>query len=281
MMMEEAKLLLAEFRYADVWKIVKDMPRDELPSEIPFDEIKEMMHLLDKIGVLSDSSDWKQVHESPGLSTFYRRYPDFSSQLSVKIDCTLEVCAMTLLSLIHEIDLLPLWFPTSAFVQLLEARTVRKPSPVELVIYVRTRPPWPLQEREQCNHYKGIDCLDDGYIAILCNSLADEIVPDAAPGAVRNIVMPPSGIIIRPVNQDHTRLEVVYTVDPRIPFVPEWLLNLVLGSIATSIVDVLKNSAAIVERDEYQTRINDPENAYYNHLRSRMGKLDMISPLST
>jgi hypothetical protein len=94
-----------------------------------------------------------------------------------------------------------------------------------------------LGEREQCNHYQGVDCLDENprHIGILCHPLPDEVIEDSPPGITRLKVFEPSGFIFDYVTPTSTKLRMVYTVDPWIGRVPEWLISFFLGLIAPRI----------------------------------------------
>ena len=247
-----------------------------IPPDIPV-ELIELVHSQMTAIEGGDEDRWSLVKEDQDIGTYFcRPLDEEATTISVKVEATLPVSLLTAMALIHEVDLMPLWLMKNAgeMIKLLDVRKLRKPKVFDLVMYVRTQPPWPISEREQCNHYRGVDCLDEERqrVGILCHPLDDEIIPDHKPGAIRAKILEPSGFVFERVSEQVTKLRMVYTIDPWIGYVPDWLIGLFLGLIAPRILGAVQAGTEVVEREEFQERINDASNTFFVKLKQRMSQ---------
>jgi len=267
---------ILESRYLAAKRLLDKLDRTVIPTDIPLDEVHLVQSQMSAIEGFDDLEDrWTHLKHEDGVDTFFcRPSGSDSSILSVKVEATLDVPVMTCMSLIHEVDLFPNWMMknTNGMVRMVDARLLRKPKVFDLVAYLRTQPPWPLSEREQCNHYRGVDYLDETpkRIGILCHPLPDEAIPDHIPGATRMKIFEPSGIIFEPISAKTTKLRIVYTIDPWMGYIPDWLIGIFLGFIAPRIIAAVQSGSEIVQSEDFQVRIQDIQSPYYSKLKLRL-----------
>lgn len=68
-----------------------------------------------------------------------------------------------------------------------------------------------------------------------------------------------------------TKITAVTRVDPKMQFIPDWLLNAVNRMFAFMIIEGVRQAVDILERDDrYSKRYLDPGNEFYNYLRRRI-----------
>lgn len=74
-------------------------------------------------------------------------------------------------------------------------------------------------------------------------------------------------------------------VDPQIAVVPTWLIDFAVRNLGFLILLAIRRAVNIVKEDpEYHTRMTDPDNSFYQHIRRRItasipGEAQFIPPV--
>lgn len=276
--------LLQESKFAKAIEFVESS-RLKVPDDIPIESIRYRVDCLNKLREACLSNDgWSLQRESEDLRTFYRNLEGTSNIHSIRLDGDVDAPVFTLLALFHEVDLFKKWIPSYSFLGLSFSRLLDHPSPTELIVHLSFNVPWPFQSRYTLFRCEGIDCMDDKenpQIAVILNNLTCEEDYGVEDPGVKTTFYDPSGILLTPLGAGKTRVQIVVNVDPQIPLVPDWLIDLAVRNLAFLIVYRIRAAVEIVkDDDEYMQRSNDPQSAFYEHLRRRFRESWPDEPIS-
>lgn len=76
-----------------------------------------------------------------------------------------------------------------------------------------------------------------------------------------------------PLGGGITRVQICVNLDPKIDLVPDWLIDFAVRNLAFLILLAIRRAVEIVKNDpEYHSRMTDPKNAFYNHIRRRISE---------
>jgi hypothetical protein len=116
-----------------------------------------------------------------------------------------------------------------------------------------------------------MDDADSPQIGVVLNNLTSEESYEIKDEAVKTDFHAPSGVLLTPLAKGTTKVQVVANLDPRIAFVPEWLIDIAVRNLAFLIILRIRKAVEIVKADpEYHKRMQDPLNDFYNHIRKRI-----------
>ena len=83
----------------------------------------------------------------------------------------------------------------------------------------------------------------------------------------------PSGVLLTPLGGGKTRVQICVQLDPKIELVPDWLIDFAVRNLAFLILLAIRRAVEIVKSDpEYHSRMTDPKNSFYNHIRRRIAE---------
>ena len=183
------------------------------------------------IEMIRDETGWTLVHSSDGIATSYRQEAN-SPICSIKVRGVMDSPAMSLVTLISEIDLLP------HFISLLPMQIdiLKDESDFSKIVHAKVDLLWPISGRDVVIHGRGVDMLEHGRIAILMNSCESKAhpdihIPDSSSGYVR-CGLRPGGAIIRPLTANLTYIEFISNVDPKLAVIPDFLVNFFTRKLA-------------------------------------------------
>ncbi len=264
-------------RESKLFELVRTLEKREIeiPEDIPIDDIRARVSSLEELRAVCMSDDgWILQKDSKGVRTLYQNHPSKSHIHSIRLDGDVDAPVFILLSMLHEVDMFHKWIPTYSFLGLGLAELVSQPSPTELLVHLTVNVPWPFKKRYCFFHCDGIDCMDDvksPQIGVIFKNLDSEEQYNIVDDAVKTKFFSPSGVLLTPVGDGRTKLQVVVNLDPQIALIPEWLIDIAVRNFAYLIVLQIRKAVDIVKSDpEYTRRMLDPENAFYNHVKRRI-----------
>lgn len=271
---DEVRALFRESKLVQLVSTAENQS-ESMPADIPIDNIRRRVNALKSLRASCQSDDgWVLQKETHNVRTLYRNNQTHPHIHSIRLDGDVEAPVFILLALLHEVDMFSKWIPTYSFLGLNFARLISHPSPTELLVHINIHIPWPFTNRYCFFHCDGIDCMDDPdspHIGVIMNNLTSETENGVTDDSVKTDFHPPSGVLLTPLGQGTTKVQVVVNLDPKIALVPDWLIDFAVRNLAFLIVLQFRKAVEIVKRDpEYQKRMADPENEFYAHVRRRI-----------
>lgn len=224
-----------------------------LPIAVAIDATEARLRELG--AALQSDAGWTLVHDSDGIATYYKQDAG-SAHVSMKVRAVMDSPVLDLVTLISEIDLLPTFitFVPLTVVLLKEASDFCK------TLQVAVDMPWPLSGRDVVIDGRGVDLLDDelGAIAIMMRELhadtyADLAVPEPPRGYVRMGVQQ-CGAMIRPLTSELTYLEAIFSVDPKLAVVPDWLINFFTKKLTHMGVSLFRTQCRNIPCSQFEDR---------------------------
>jgi hypothetical protein len=266
--------LYAESKLVELAENASESP-EEVPPDIPIENIYERVASLKALRAACNTDEgWTLQKESKGVRTLYKNLPSLSHVHSLRLDGEVDAPVFTLLALLHEVDMFHKWIPTYAFLGLEFAKLIAHPSPTELLVHLGVKVPWPFTNRYCFFHCDGIDCMDDpggAQIGVIMNNLTNEAEYDIRDPGVKTNFHPPSGILLTPIRDGRTMVQIVVNLDPQIALVPDWLIDIAVRNLAYLILLQIRKAVEIVKSDpEYQKRMTDPNSDFYAHIKRRI-----------
>ena len=271
---EWCEALYAESKLVEFVKLAKSGVH-KVPSCIPIDDIIKRVSSLDDLrDVCRSDIGWILQKESKGIRTFYRHDSSNRHIHSIRLDGEVDAPLFILLAMLHEVDLFHKWIPTYAFLGLEFATQIAHPSPTELLVHLSVNVPWPFRNRYCFFHCDGIDCMDDteeAQIGVIISNRTNEAEFNISPTGVKTHFHPPSGILLTPLDDGRTRVQIVVNLDPQIALIPEWLIDIAVRSLAYLIILQFRKAVEIVKSDpEYHKRMTSQDSDFYNHIKRRI-----------
>ena len=271
---ELLKILYAESKLVDIAKLTEGNEPTDYP-DIPLADIKKRVDSLNSLRAVCQSDEgWTLQKDSKGVRTLYQNNPTQLRIHSIRIDGIVDAPVFILLSMLHEVDLFSKWIPTYSFLGLQFARLVAHPSATELIVHLNVNVPWPFTNRYCFFHCDGIDCMDDpegAQIGVILNNLTSEADYNIVDEGTKTHFHPPSGVLLTPLGEGKTKVQIVVNLDPQIAFIPDWLIDIAVRNLAYLIMLQIRKAVEIVKQDpEYHKRMVDPESIFYNHIKRRI-----------
>ena len=271
---DEIRTLFQESKLVQLVSTAEKQP-DSFPVDIPIDNIRRRVDSLASLRVSCESDHgWVLQKETHKVRTLYQNNPSRSHVHSIRLDGDVEAPVFILLALLHEVDMFSKWLPSYSFLGLNFARLISHPSPTELLVHLNIHVPWPFTNRYCFFHCDGIDCMDDPdrpQIGVILNNLSSEAENGVKDDSVKTDFYAPSGVLLTPLGDGRTKVQVVVNLDPKIALVPDWLIDLAVRNLAFLIILQFRKAVEIVKQDpEYLKRMADPGNEFYAHIKRRI-----------
>jgi START domain len=205
-----------------------------------------------------DEDDWQVMREKNGVRTLYR--PEESSGThSFKVSGEIHAPMTSIVAVLYEIDLFHHWFPKLKF-----SRELTLLSRYHKLIHLEIDIPWPISNREVVADAYGVDMLEDNKIAIFLRSIDEHPLvqlPEANPHCVRAEIIR-GGFIIEPLSPNSCELHFMLNVDAKIPVLPYWAINSVVGKLIHVLHGFIANAAQFDEDSSYAERVRKNRDMY-------------------
>ena len=271
---EHLKALYQESKLVEIVQLADSDDLMDTP-ELPMSQIRKRVGALyDLRTVCQTDEGWILQKDSKGVRTLNQNHPERRNIHSIRLDGVVNSPVFCLLALFHEVDLFSKWIPTYSCLGLQFGRLIDNPSPTELVVHLNIRIPWPFANRYCFFHCDGIDCMDDptgAQIGVILSNLSSEAEYKVVDEGTKTIFHPPSGVLLTPLGDGTTKVQIVVNLDPQISFIPDWLIDIAVRNLAYLIMLQIRKAVEIVKNDpEYRKRMTDPDSAFYNHIKRRI-----------
>jgi hypothetical protein len=243
---------------------------------------------------IEDDEGWKLVSDHGNGDGTYYRYDEANAAHFFKVRGTVHVSVLYLCSIIMELDLFSEWFPNCR-----KSVSQGEVSRYYRAAYMLISAPWPFSSRDVLMLGAGIDDLEArNRIVIVAHSIPFagmeplQLVSSASTPGMRTLNSPgevPPGIQV-PVHNDsnvvcdiiytgfevkmasptETRLSFMLSVDPKVPNIPQGVLNWMSGKVMWGMLGGMEAAAKRAMRQDskyYQRRRERPD--VYDLLRQR------------
>jgi hypothetical protein len=199
---------------------------------------------------------WTLKSSTSSDDDVWYRWEEESGTHSFRVEGFVHAPLFNILALIYEFDLFPSWFPMMS-----EGYMLGQPSPFCRFARLVAWAPWPLANRE---------CLLRGYGDIYAGNSVAIFATDAKAGETEDGVNVPqvssentrsnvriAGFHFVPVSNNCVLVRTFFNIDPQIPLLPEWMLNLIIGNFCGALLGLMRKHASINKMigSEHERRI--------------------------
>eukprot|EP00047_Mylnosiga_fluctuans_P007771 m.255438 g.255438 ORF g.255438 m.255438 type:complete len:342 (-) comp19481_c0_seq1:79-1104(-) len=294
-LLKDDKVMLAEARFGALeshWRAGAhagcDSCRDFVEgilNSVARTDLRARAHRVAAVRASVASDDgWILQRDADGIRTLYRLEPG-NSHIILRAECDIDSPVLDILALFYEVDLYTRWMPTYKLIGLKAATILENPSPTKLLVHIVANVPWPMQTRDLCIAIDGVDCMDDGnahrqIVVLLDSSEMFEGKAIPAPAAsITRMEMRHGALILTPhvVNGGGTatRLQLTCAIDPKLPMIPDCLINFGVRHLAYMALDKMRKEIAALHGSElYAGRIVEHD-AFYGFIRRRLEELQL------
>lgn len=247
---------------------------------------------------IDDDEGWKLVSDQGNGDGTYYRYDEANDAHFFKVRGTVHVSVLYICSIIMELDLFSEWFPNCR-----KSVSQGEVSRYYRAAYMLIGAPWPFSSRDVLMLGAGIDDLEaHSRIVIVAHSIPFAgmeprtfVGSDSTPGT-RTLntagVVPPgiqvpvhndsnvacdiiySGFEVKMSTPTETRLSFMLSVDPKVPNIPQGVLNWLSGKVMWGMLGGMESAAKKAMRKDskyYQRRRERPD--VYELLRQRYNEM--------
>jgi len=201
---------------------------------------------------IKSTEGWEIIRDSNEIKTMYKNEPG-SPIHSIKCDAYIEAPLLNILTLINEHTMYHHFIPIIDKCYMIHQETA-----FSKLIFLAVKSPWPFATRECCLYGKGTDnLLEDSSIFLEvhdCDQTTywDKNVtfPEPTPNNVRITV--DAGCILTAVENNKTRIQVVVKIDPKLDYIPLWLLNFCTRHLTYLIFSMFRDKAVRLDDKLYQ-----------------------------
>jgi hypothetical protein len=214
--------------------------------------------------------EWLLKRDVKGIQTYYRSEEGNPSQ-SLKVTMTMNADIFTILVCLNELELYDGWIPF-----LKKGDILGQLSAARVMCYFCVGMPWPLNARDVQLYGYAVDALDMDRVLIFARS--HDAVDDwefssstfeeskkPAPEVKKNVVrmvMHRAGFIVKPLDENHTKITWIVNTDPKLALVPYWFLNFMVRSIAHTMFEKLHKIVTNFTGSVYEERIATKQFVY-------------------
>lgn len=243
---------------------------------------------------IEDDEGWKLVSDHGNGDGTYYRYDEANDAHFFKVRGTVKVSVLYICSIIMELDLFSEWFPNCK-----KSVSQGEVSRYYRAAYMLIGAPWPFSSRDVLMLGAGIDDLEaHNRIVIVAHSIpfagqeprkfvGSDTTPGTrslhAPGPIPPGINVPvhndsnvvcdiiyTGFEVKMVTPTETRLSFMLSVDPKVPNIPQGVLNWMSGKVMWGMLGGMESAAKRAMRQDskyYQRRRERPD--VYDLLRQR------------
>ncbi|KAL0476596.1 hypothetical protein AKO1_006092 [Acrasis kona] len=232
-------------------------------------ESAEAKRILDQI---DNPNGWQLCADKDDIKTFYKKDERSNTPLHVvKLEGTVNSPIFNVLSIFYEIDLYKTWLP-----RLTASDNLAQYGRYRFLCYFALDMPWPFYNRDMVNYGYGVDLLETNSILVVIRSIEKQefdhfpgaTIPEPDANGTCRMSLNYSGIKITPMSENQTHVTLIANVDPRISYIPGWVMNGMTHNFAYLVLAKLRTVAAQVPHSEYADRIKN--NIIYTDIRERM-----------
>jgi len=211
----------------------------------------------------------KESYNKISCKEFDLSYKQVDKLLYIRIAKELEVNLIDLIALIYENQFYPMWFPFSK-----SAETILQPAQASKVIYMVSSFPV-VSNRDFLVYGYGVNCLrDEGSIYLLVKSieensgLFEDVFKSKQNKKYVRADIKVFGFEIKVTGKNKVSLNGIINCDPKISFIPTWLINQVVKQFAKILFNKLVSIASNYKGSKYENKNpNDLDKQFYEFMR--------------
>ncbi|GAM22793.1 hypothetical protein SAMD00019534_059680 [Acytostelium subglobosum LB1] len=246
---------------------IKQLLDDQYTTCKRFDRLRqESEECNNLLRMLENTDNWTDISNSDGIQTFYK--DNGGGMHSIRMEGIVDSSLFDICSTVLEVDLYHSWIP-----RLKDATQLADDSRFRKAIYCRVSCPWPVDDRDIVVYGYGIDLLEESNkVVVFARSFEDGDfegvdLPDVPTKTVR-VDTKISGFVMQPISPTQTFVQVVSLTDPKMAFIPYWLLNFITNQFAHYLfVSLRRQTKSVASSPVYQERIKT--NPLYNELKDK------------
>eukprot|EP00455_Lapot_gusevi_P044404 TRINITY_DN5540_c0_g1_i4.p1 TRINITY_DN5540_c0_g1~~TRINITY_DN5540_c0_g1_i4.p1 ORF type:complete len:368 (-),score=52.47 TRINITY_DN5540_c0_g1_i4:243-1247(-) len=241
------------------------------PEHLRFLEDLELSNSIKKdaaevrrlLQVIRDDSDWTLVADSDEILTLYRQEAN-SNMHSIKIKSTIRTSLLDVIPMFNEVDLIP----NILSLLPLTACRLKQVSRFRQLVYFKAGLMWPVSDRDVALEGHGFDLLEDGMVVCQIRGVEQDTcpVPDvvipAPPPSCTRLGMGLCGAVLYPMSPDCVELHVVFNIDPKIAYIPDYFLNWVTRKLAHFGFSLFRQQCYKIAGTEWEQRVRDNREVY-------------------
>jgi hypothetical protein len=203
-------------------------------------------------------SDWGVISDKNGVKIQYNPEPELATH-SFKIEAIVRAPLFNLIAVVYEVELYNKWMPRVKY-----SKELAILSKFQKIVQLEFNSVWPIANRDSVIEGFGVDFISEDAILVVIQSVSDHVqveVPEPDDSVVR-AVLNIGAFYIKYISDEETQIFMVMNCDPKLPVIPDWLLNFATGQVMQWIFYFMEKAASFDESSEYAERIQSNPGVY-------------------
>lgn len=216
------------------------------------------------LNMLEDMSGWELNNDSDGIRTYIS---GSGNEFLVRSEAEIETGIFPILVLLAEPDMLTKWLP-----MLSDVKIVGEPTKYRRILNYKFNLPWPVSDREASILGRGVPLVDSKGLVIIMKTLEESYlgidIPATSPDSIK-ITVHLSCIYIQYSEENKCSITLIIRSDPKIPLIPQWLINYGSKHVAHIFIQSLRENACNFSGSDFEERVKArPE--FYDDIRKKL-----------
>eukprot|EP00475_Leptophrys_vorax_P012256 TRINITY_DN18670_c0_g2_i1.p1 TRINITY_DN18670_c0_g2~~TRINITY_DN18670_c0_g2_i1.p1 ORF type:complete len:265 (-),score=84.72 TRINITY_DN18670_c0_g2_i1:65-859(-) len=225
-------------------------------------ELTRRMEVVAKLRhMIFESEDWGVVSNKSGVKIQYNAEPELSTY-SFKISALVRAPLFNLIAVVYEVDLYGNWMPRLKY-----ARELALLSKFQKIVQLEINSVWPIANRDSVIEGFGVDFTQEDALLVVIQSVGDYVqveVPEPEESVVR-ATLNIGAFYIKYISEEETQIYMILNFDPKLPVIPDWVLNFATGQVLQWIFYFMEKAAKFDDSSPYAEKIRT--NPVYDHAR--------------
>eukprot|EP00475_Leptophrys_vorax_P007836 TRINITY_DN14985_c0_g3_i3.p1 TRINITY_DN14985_c0_g3~~TRINITY_DN14985_c0_g3_i3.p1 ORF type:complete len:293 (-),score=76.89 TRINITY_DN14985_c0_g3_i3:108-986(-) len=255
------KQFLETVKQSTIHQDVKDIASEALQDTDLHKEMHRKMEIVNRLkGMMFESEDWGIVSDRSGVRIQYQAAPG-ESLYYFKVTTSVKASLFKILAVIYEVDLYSKWLPL-----LKKADELHMLEKLHKIAHVEVYGVWPVVANRDCvAEGFGVDFEEDDAILVVLQSVDESQphsfeIPEADGSSVVRTDLKIGGFYVKYLSEEECNVWAILNVDPKLTFLPDWLLNYATGKLLHFLFYYLEKAAQFDDSSPYAERIaNNPE----------------------
>eukprot|EP00475_Leptophrys_vorax_P035951 TRINITY_DN5995_c0_g1_i1.p1 TRINITY_DN5995_c0_g1~~TRINITY_DN5995_c0_g1_i1.p1 ORF type:complete len:369 (+),score=112.62 TRINITY_DN5995_c0_g1_i1:22-1107(+) len=216
--------------------------------------------------IIFESENWPIVSEANGAKIQYEPSPDGTGLHNFKVTANVKASMFNVMAVIYEVDFYKNWIPLLKF-----AKDFAILEKFQKIAHLELFGAWPVLSNRDLL-VEGFGCIfdhDDALLAVLQSVQSNPKVPNLPQADGYYVVRAEfkvGAFYVKYISEEETQIYMIINMDPKMPFFPDWVLNMATGQVLGWMFYYLEKSAHFDESSPYTERIrNNP--GVYDHVK--------------